>query len=369
MKMKAAVIRKPGSVAVEEVNLAPPKEKEVLVKTKFCGYCHSDFSAVEDYLGFPLPSVTGHEASGIVIDVGPGVTKVQKGDHVIACWAVSCGRCKLCVSGRENICPTNRDFIAEGTLLDGTSRLTDAKGKMLHHQTFVSGMAEYMVIPEDGAINMRKDMPLDQAALLGCCVPTGFGSVFNTAQVKPGNSVAIWGAGGIGLNVIQGAKLRGAYPIIAVDLEGSKEGLAKEFGATHFINSSKEDPVPKVQELTDGGADFVFEATGDTGAIKQVYWAMGIGGKQIQIGIHPAQEEIPMSLSFTPPHNRDIIGTLYGGVHVQRDIPAIADLILDGRYIDLSKLITKRFKLEEINEVHEAMRNRKIVGRWVCEFD
>ncbi len=369
MKMKAAVIRKPGSVNIEAVNLAPPKEKEVLVKTKFCGYCHSDYSAVEDWLGFPMPIVTGHEASGVVIEVGPGVTKVQKGDHVIACWAVSCGTCKLCVTGRENICPTNRDFIGNGTLLDGTSRLTDSDGKMLHHQTFVSGLAEYMVIPEAGAVKIRKDMPLDQAAMLACCVPTGFGAVYNTAKVKPGNSVAIWGAGGIGLNAIQGSKLMGANPIIAVDIEGSKEAIAMEFGATHFINSSKEDPVPKVQELTGGGADFIFESTGDVGAIKQVYWALGIGGKQIQIGIHNAKEEISMSLSFTPPHNRDIIGTLYGGVHIQTDIPAIADLIMDGRYINLSKLITKKFKLNEINEVHAAMRKRQIIGRWVCEFD
>jgi len=369
MKMKAAVIRKPGSVSVEQVNLAPPKEKEILVKTKFCGYCHSDFSAVEDYLGFPLPSVTGHEASGIVMEVGPGVTRVQKGDHVVACWAVSCGTCKLCVDGREYLCPTNRDFIGGGTLLDGTSRLTDMNGEMLHHQTFVSGMAEYMVIPEAGAVKMRKDMPLDQAALLGCCVPTGYGAAFNTAKVKPGTSVAVWGCGGIGLNAIQGARLLGANPIIAVDIEGSKETIAREFGATHFINSSQEDPVPKVQELTDGGADFVFEATGEPGAIKQVYWAMGIGGKQIQIGIHSAKVEIPMSLSFTPPHNRDIVGTLYGGVHVHRDIPAIADLMMANRYINADKLITKKFKIEDITKVHEAMRNREIIGRWVCEFD
>ena len=369
MKMKAAVIRKAGSVAVEEVNLASPKEKEVLVKTKFCGYCHSDFSAVENYLGFALPSVTGHEASGVVVDVGPGVTKIQKGDHVIACWAVSCGTCKHCVTGREYICGTNKEFLIDGTLLDGTSRLTGKNGEMLHHQTFVSGLAEYMVIPEAGAIKMRKDMPLDQAALLGCCVPTGFGAVYNTAQVKPGDSVAVWGVGGIGLNAIQGARLRGANPIIAVDLEASKEALAREFGATHFIDNSKEDPVPIVQELTDGGVDFIFEATGDTGAIKQVYWAMGVGGKQIQIGIHPADEEFPISLAFTPPHNRDIIGTLYGGVHVHKDIPAIADLIMDGRYINLDRLISKKFKLEEINDVHEAMRRREILGRWVCEFD
>lgn len=370
MKMKAAVVRKGGGpISVEEINLDPPKSGEVLVKTKFCGYCHSDWSAVEDWLGFPMPLVLGHEAAGVVMDVGPNVTRVQKGDHVCASWAVSCGSCKMCVSGRENICPTNRDFIGGGSLLDGTSRLSDARGNRLNHQTFVSGFAEYMVIPEGGAIKLRKDMPLDQAALMGCCMPTGYGAVFNTAGVKPGDSVAVWGVGGIGLNAIRGAYLRGAYPIIAVDLEASKEDKAREFGATHFIDSSKSDPVPIVQELTGGGADYVFEATGDVGAIAQVYWAMGIGGKQIQIGIHDSRITVPMSLSFTPPHNRDIIGTLYGGIHTHKDIPAFADLIMTGRYIDLAKLITRKFKLEEINDVHKAMGERKVIGRWVCAFD
>jgi Zn-dependent alcohol dehydrogenase len=175
--------------------------------------------------------------------------------------------------------------------------------------------------------------------------------------------------GGIGLNVVQGAKLRGATPIIAVDLEGSKEAIAREFGATHFINSSKEDPVPKVQELTNGGADFVFEAAGEIGSIAQVYWAMGIGGKQIQIGIHSMHDTVPLSLSFTPPHNRDIIGTLYGGVHTHQDLPKIADMIMDGTYINLNKLITKKFKLEQINDVYGAMTKRQIIGRWVCAFD
>jgi S-(hydroxymethyl)glutathione dehydrogenase/alcohol dehydrogenase len=370
MKMKAAVCREYNApITIEEVELAPPKTKEVLVKTRYTGFCHSDWSAVAGWLGFPLPLVLGHEAAGIVVDVGSGVTSVEKGDHVVTSWAVSCGTCKQCVSGRENICSTNREFIGAGTLLDGTSRLTDAKGKGLCHQTFVSGFAEYMVVPEQGAIKMRKDLPLDQACLIGCCVPTGFGAVYNAAGVKPRDSVAVWGMGGIGLNVVQGAKLRGANPIIAVDLEGSKEAIAREFGATHFINSSKEDPVPRVQELTDGGADFVFEAAGEIGSIAQVYWAMGIGGKQIQIGIHSMHDTVPLSLSFTPPHNRDIIGTLYGGVHTHQDLSKIADMIMDGTYINLNKLITKKFKLEQINDVYETMTKRQIIGRWVCAFD
>jgi len=370
MKMKAAVFREAGMpIRIEEVNLAPPKEKEILVKTMFTGFCHSDFTLIAGQGRFPLPSVPGHEASGIVVDVGAGVTTVQKGDHVVASWSIPCGKCKMCVSGRSVLCTTSREHFMTGSLLDGTSRLTDAKGETLCHQTCVSGFAEYMVIPEEGALKMRKDFPLDQACFMGCCMPTGLGAVCNTAQVKPCDSVAIWGMGGVGLNVVQGAKIIGAYPIIGVDIEGSKEAIAREFGATHFINSSKEDPVPKIQELTEGGADFVFEATGDVGAIEQVYWAMGVGGKQIQIGVPSVHEKASLQLTYTPGQHRDIIGCLFGDVHVRQDIPKFVDMIMNGNYISLDKLITKKFKLEEIGDVFDAMAKHQIIGRWVCEFD
>ena len=370
MKMKAAVCRKENApITIEEVELAPPKENEVLVKTMYTGLCHSDYSAVAGYIGVSFPAVLGHEAAGIVEDVGPGVKSVKKGDHVVACWQLSCGKCKLCISGREHICDTNRQLFMDGTLLDGTTRLTDAKGKPLLHSTFISGFAEYMVLPEQAAVKIRDDFPLDQACLFGCCVPTGFGAVYNVAQVKPGNSVAIWGMGGVGLNIVQGARVRGADPIIGVDIEDSKETIAREFGATHFIDSSKEDPVPKVQELTDGGADFTFEAIGDPGSIVQAYWGLGIGGKLIQTGIHSMNDTVPLTLTFTPPHNKDIIGNLYGNLHIHQELPALIELVMNKRYIDLSKLITKKFRLEEINDAFEALGKRRIIGRWVCAFD
>jgi len=370
MKMKAAVCREYNKpITIEEVKLAPPKDKEVLVKTMYTGLCHSDWSAVAGYLGVPVPSVLGHESAGIVADVGPGVTSVKKGDHVVACWQISCGKCKLCISGRDHLCDASRQCLMEGTLLDGTSRFTDAKGKPLFHSTFISGFAEYMVLPEPAAVKIRDDFPLDQACLTGCCMPTGFGAAYNVADVKPGNSVAIWGMGGVGLNIVQGAKLRGASPIIGLDIEGSKEAIAREFGVTHFINSSKEDPVPKVQELTGGGADFTFEAIGDPGAIVQAYWGMGIGGKLIMTGIHAMNETVPLMLAFTPPHNKNILGNLYGNLHIHQVLPALIDMIKDRRYIDLSKLITKKFKLEQINDAFEAMGKRQIIGRWVCTFE
>ena len=368
MKIKAAVLREYNKpVNVEEIELAPPKEKEVLVKTAYTGFCHSDYSFIMGDFKWPLPLVIGHEASGVVVDVGSGVTSVKKGDHVVAAWMCPCGECPECVSGKGHICRKSHEIHGAGSLMDMTSRLTDSKGNRLNHQTLVSGFAEYMVLPEIGAIKIRDDMPLDQACFLACCVPTGFGAVYNVAEVKPGDSVAIWGMGGVGLNVVQGAKLRSAYPIIAVDLENSKEDIAREFGATHFINNSKQDPVPIVQELTKGGAKFCFEAIGDPGAITQAYWALGLGGTLIQIGVSPETAMTGLPLAYTPPHCKSLKGTLYGNIRTHVDIPVFVDMAMRGDF-NLAKLISRKFKLEEINDVVEAMRKHQIVGRWVCEW-
>ena len=369
MKIKAAVLREYNKpVSIEVIELAPPKEHEVLVKTAYTGYCHSDYSFIVGDFKFPIPLVLGHEAAGVVEAVGPGVTSVKKGDHVVAAWMCPCGHCPECTSGKGHICRTSHEIHAAGALMDGTSRLTDAKGKRLNHQTFVSGFAEYMVIPEIGAIKIRDDMPLDQACFLSCCVPTGFGAVYNAAGVKPGDSVAIWGMGGVGLNVVRGAKLRSAYPIIAIDLEGSKETIAREFGATHFINNSKEDPVPIIQELTGGGAKFCFEAIGDPGAITQASWSLGLGGQLTQIGLTPQEAMTGLPLAFTPVHCKSVVGTLYGNIRTHEDIPTLADMAMNGDF-ELDKLISKKFKIEEINEVTEAMGKHQIIGRWVCEWD
>ena len=368
MKMKAAVLREyKKPVSIEEINLAAPKEKEVLVKTAFTGFCHSDYTFIVGNFKFPIPLVLGHEASGVVVDVGPGVTSVKKGDHVVAAWMCPCGTCPECVSGQGHTCRRSHEVHGAGSLLDMTSRLTDSKGNRLNHQTLVSGFAEYMVIPEIGTIKIRDDMPLDQACFLGCCVPTGFGAVYNAAGVKPGDTVAIWGMGGVGLNVVRGAKLRGAYPIIGVDLEGSKEAIAREFGATHFINSSKKDPVPIIQELTGGGAKFCFEVIGDPGAITQAFWALGIGGTLIQIGITPEAVMTGLPLAYTPPHCKSVKGTVYGNIRTHIDIPTFADMAMKGDF-NLARLISNKFKVEEINKVVEAMEKRQIVGRWVCEW-
>jgi len=369
MKIKAAVLREFNKpLNIEEVELASPKENEVLVKTAYTGFCHSDLHFIKGTVNFGLPSVIGHEASGVVEAVGPGVTSVKKGDHVVAAWLVPCGHCPECASGQPYICRKNSAIFKDGVLPDMTTRLTDAKGEKLCHQIFVSGFAEYMVIPEAGAVKIREDMPLDQACFLGCCMPTGFGAVYNAAEVKPGESVAIWGMGGVGLNVVRGAKLRSANPIIGVDLEASKEAIAREFGVTHFIDNSKVDPVPIIQELTGGqGAKYCFEVIGDPGAVTQASWALSRGGKFIQVGVTPPDSLTGLPLSFFTAQSKSLQGVNYGHIKPHQDIPAFADMAMRGD-LGLDRLISKKFRVEEINDVVEAMKNRRIIGRWVCDW-
>lgn len=369
MKMKAAVLRKHNKpLSVEEVNLDSPKEKEVLVKTAYTALCHSDLSMMTGEVSFPMPLVVGHEASGVVEDVGPGVTTLNKGDHVVASWMLPCWQCPECKSGRPHICRMTGDLNSAGGLADKTSRLTDMDGNRLNHELLVSGFAEYMVLPEEGAIKIRDDLPLDQACFLGCCMPTGFGAVYNGAGVKPGESVAIWGMGGVGLNVVNGARLRNADPIIGVDINKDKETIAREFGVTHFIDNSKDNPVPIIHELTNGGADYCFEVIGDPGAITQAYWALGIGSKLITIGVTPTEALTELPLSFNPLHCKVIEGIIYGNIQPQRDIPKFANMIKSGD-LPMNKLIGRKFKLEDINDAVEAMKNNSIIGRWICEWD
>jgi S-(hydroxymethyl)glutathione dehydrogenase/alcohol dehydrogenase len=264
-------------------------------------------------------------------------------------------------------------------LLDGTSRIRDAKGDVVRHGNFVSCFSTHSVVPERAVIPMPKEFPLEQAALMGCCVPTGWGSVFNTAAFSPGSPVAVYCLGGVGLNVLRAAAMRHAYPLIAVDIEGSKRELAMEFGATHFIDSSKEDPVPAIQLLTGGvkmddgtimggGAEYVFEVKGDPGSIIQAYWSTSIGGELIVLGITPHDQTTDLSLMLLPLHQKTIKGNLYGAISTHDDIPRLVKMAMN-HDLKLDKLITDKFKLEDINDVAEAMDKRQIKGRWICEID
>ncbi len=380
MKVTAAVLREPNKpYTIEELELEPPKEREVLIRYAYTGYCHSDLHLQLGEIPIMLPLVAGHEGAGVVEDVGPGVTKVKKGDHVGVTWMIPCGKCPQCLRGMGNICSGNFGNFLEGMLLDGTSRYKDKNGEMVRHGNFVSCFSTYSVVPEDGVIPMPKEFPLEYAALMGCCVPTGWGTVTNTAKVQPGDSVAIWGLGGVGLNILRACAMQHANPIFAIDLEGSKEGLAKEFGATHFIDNSKEDPVPTIQLLTGGvkmpdgnimggGVDFAFEAIGDPGAIIQAWWSTTIGGKVIVPGITPHDQTTNIPLMLLPLHQKAIMGNLYGSISTHLDIPRIVNMAMK-EDLKLDKLVTNKFKLEQINDVADAMYKRQIQGRWVCAFD
>lgn len=369
MKVKGAVLREPNKpMEIEELNLDPPKENEILVKVAYTGFCHSDLHLMLGEIPIEMPFVIGHEASGVVEEVGPGVTSLKKGDHVVSTWMVPCGICPNCRRGKGYICTGSFEHFLAGKLLDGTSRLTDMDGNEVLHGNFVSGFSDYTVVPETAALKVREDMPLDQACFMGCCVPTGWGSVTNVADVQPGQSVAIWGLGGVGLNVLRAAALRHANPIIAVDMEADKEELAMEFGATHFICNKDEDPVPIIQELTGGGAEVVFEAIGDPGAIVQAYWSTGIGAKMVIPGITPHDQTTDLPLMLLPLHEKQILGTLYGNISTHVDIPRLVDMAMN-HDLKLDKLISNYFTVDEINEVGQAMVDRKIKGRWVCKWD
>jgi S-(hydroxymethyl)glutathione dehydrogenase/alcohol dehydrogenase len=369
MKIKAAVLREANKpYSIEELELEPPRAGEVLVKYAYTGYCHSDLHLQLGEIPIAMPLVAGHECAGVVQEVGEGVTHVKKGDHVVGTWMVPCGVCPACRRGMGNICSGSFEYFLAGKMLDGTSRIKDKDGKEVLHGNFVSGFSDYSVIPAGGCIPVPKEMPLEFACLMGCCVPTGWGTVTNTANIQPGDSVAVYGLGGVGLNILRAAVMRHANPVIAVDLEASKESLAKEFGATHFICNANEDPCPKIQELTGGGVQFAFEAIGDPGAIIQAWWSTGIGGKVIIPGITPFDQTTNIPLMLLPLHQKSIMGNLYGSISTHLDIPRLIDLALKSE-LKLDKLVTKKFKLEEINDVAAKMVRREIHGRWVCEWD
>ena len=371
MKTKAAVTRAWGEpMAIEELELESPKNGEVLIKVAHTGFCHSDLSGWKGIYSMDvLPVVLGHECAGVVQEVGPGVTHLQPGDHVVSCWQAPCGICESCVSGNTHICETLHVTAGAGTLLNGTTRFKDKDGQVVNHFLYVSGFSEYIVSPAIAAVKIPKELPLDQACLLGCAVGTGWGAVHRSAQVKTGESVAIWGMGGVGLNIVQGARLAGANPIIAVDLEGSKEAVALAMGATHFINSSEADPVPIIrEELTGGkGVHYVFEASGDSGAYLQSFFVLKIGGRLMAVGIPSCEDIVPLPFYVIPFQANSIEGVLFGSLRHQIDIPRLAALALKGD-LKLDRMITKHCRLEEINDVAEAMEKREIVGRWVLNF-
>jgi len=372
MKIKAAVLRQYNvPMEIEELELAPPREHEVQVKMLACGFCHSDLSVWRGYIPQDVPMVPGHEACAVVEKIGPGVTTVKPGDRVIGCWMVPCGHCYQCRRGHPNLCDTSKVFFQNGNLLDGTSRLTDKHGKRIGLGSFVAGFATHSVMPEIGAIRVPDHikLPPEQLSQLGCSIATGWGSIVNVAQAREGNSVGVWGCGGIGLNAIRFASLRNCNPIVAIDLEPSKRNIAVEFGATHFIDSSKEDPIPLIKDLTGGeGLEFAIEATGDPGAQVQAWYGIRSNGMLVAIGITPIDSVTKLPMFYAPLHAKTIRGTLYGETHPTEDLPKLMEIMNTG-LLKTDKLVTRLIRLEDIGKAQEAIEARKVIGRWVIKYD
>jgi len=364
MKIKAAVLYEPNTpLSVEEVELDGPKEGEVLVRMASAGVCHSDYHVMVGEWRPPLPIVLGHEAAGVVEAVGPGVTLSKPGDHVILNFRPNCGWCRFCTSGRPVLC--NGAETARWVMFDGTSRL-HKDGRDIYHFARVASFAEYAVVPQSGAVPVRKDMPLDKACLVGCSVMTGVGAVINTAKVEPGSSVVVIGCGGVGLNVIQGAVLAGAEKVIAVDLLENKLAYAREFGATHVVDASSGDAVQRVLDLTDGGADYAFEAIGFSKTIEQAYECTGPGGTTVVVGMAPEDDTITLSALSLPRTEKTIKGSWYGSARPWLDLPKMVDLYMDGR-LKIDPMISRRYPLDEINTAYDALSKGE-VARSILTF-
>jgi S-(hydroxymethyl)glutathione dehydrogenase / alcohol dehydrogenase len=354
MKMTAAVLDAAGQkLLIEEVDLAPPHQGEVLVKVSASGLCGSDLSAMDGKRTLaPFPLVPGHEAAGVVVQTGPGVTRLKAGDPVVVSIVPSCGDCPACVRGRRNHCQLAGQAMSQGSLLDGSLRLS-RHGEPLHHFLTVSSFAQYAVVPESGAVAIHARMPLDRAALISCAVLTGVGAVRNTARVQPGSRVAVFGCGGVGLNVVQGARLAGAARIVAVDLTEEKLELARRFGATDAVHAGEEDPARAIRQLL-GGVDYAFEVAGREEAVQQAWSSLDMGGEVVVVGLMPQQAMVTISgRRFI---NEQVIrGCFFGSAQLQRDVPALVDDYLAGNLL-LDELITRRIGLEDLNSAFDAMR-------------
>ncbi len=359
MKVKAAVAHQAGApLTIETVDLDGPRAGEVLVEIKATGICHTDefTRSGADPEGL-FPAILGHEGAGVVVDIGPGVISLKKGDHVIPLYTPECRQCEYCLSGKTNLCQAIRVTQGQGVMPDSSSRFS-VGGKKVFHYMGTSTFANYTVVPEIALAKIREDAPFDKVCYIGCGVTTGIGAVINTAKVEPGANVVVFGLGGIGLNVIQGARLAGANMIVGVDLNPSRKPLAEKFGMTHFVNPKEVegDLVPWLVNLTKGGADYSFECIGNVEVMRQALECCHKGwGVSVIIGVAGAGQEIK-TRPFQLVTGRVWKGTAFGGAKGRRDVPKIVDWYMDGK-INIDDLITHTLKLEDINKGFDLMHS------------
>ena len=359
--MKAAVLREVGKpLQIEDIRISKPGPREVLIRTAAAGVCHSDLHFIEGKYPHPLPAVLGHESAGVVEAIGSDVRTVKVGDHVITCLSAYCGHCESCLTGRMSLCvspDTKREQSDE-------PRLTSAKGPMLQYLN-LSSFAEQMLIHEHACVAIRKDMPLDRAALIGCGVMTGVGAVIHTSNVRPGDTVAVLGCGGVGLAAVNGAAMAGAGRIIAIDMSPGKENLAKSMGATDFVMGGP-DAVKEVMEMTAGGVQHSFEAIGLAVTAEQSFNMLRRGGTANIIGMIPVGQTISlMGAAFLG--EKRIQGSMMGSNRFPVDMPRLVDAYMAGK-LHLDDMVSRRIKLEQVNEAFEEMKTGA-VARSVIVFD
>ena len=350
--MRAAVLHNYGQpMKVEEVEIDDPKPTEVKVKIAASGVCHSDYAFIlgEQYWEGGMPMILGHEGAGIVEKAGSAVTTVKPGDHVVLSWIYACGNCYYCTVGKSNMCDVGRgEMVTGNTLADGTNRY-HKDGKLYYHFLGISTMAEYTICDEKSVVKIDKDIPLDKAALVGCAVMTGVGAVINTAKPAAGESLAVFGSGGVGISCIQGAVLSGAYPIIAVDVKQNKLELAKQFGATHTVDASKVNAVEEIQKITGGGANYTFEAVGQPQLMRDSWDALAKCGTAVVIGGAKMGDEVSIPALDFPFTEKTIRGTGYGSARMNVDIPKLLDLYR-GDKLNLDDMVTSTYPLDAVNE-------------------
>ena len=370
MKTRAAVAfeaDKPLEIA--SVDLGGPKAGEVMVEIKATGVCHTDefTRSGADPEGI-FPAILGHEGAGVVVEVGAGVTSLKKGDHVIPLYTPECRQCEYCTSGKTNLCQAIRQTQGQGLMPDGSSRFS-LDGEKIHHYMGTSTFSNFTVLPEIAVAKIREDAPFDKVCYIGCGVTTGIGAVINTAKVKPGDNVVVFGLGGIGLNVLQGARMVGANKIVGVDINPGRKELAEKFGMTHFVNPKEVegDLVAHLVDITDGGADYSFECVGNTDLMRQALECCHKGwGESIIIGVAGAGQEIS-TRPFQLVTGRSWRGTAFGGARGRTDVPKIVDWYMDGK-INIDDLITHTMPLDQINDAFDLMHAGESI-RSVVLFD
>ena len=363
--MKAAVLYETNApLKVEKVTLDEPQANEVLVKIVATGVCHSDLHFLKGEMPVPVPVVPGHEGAGIIEKVGPGVTTLQPGDHVVMMVAFSCGKCRYCIEGKPTMCLENLPIQSMATLPGGGIRLHKGQ-QALNHMFGLACYAEYAVVHERSCVKVRDDAPLDVLCLLGCGTSTGIGAAINSTGIKPGESIAIFGCGGVGLSAVMGAKLAGAGKIIAVDTLDRKLKMAQKLGADYLVDASVDDPMTKVMEVTGGGADYALECIGNVNVMTQAFASIRFGGKFIVVGMAPLGSVLSIA-TYEFLLGKTITGTVQGDINAQIDIPRYIDLFMDGK-LPIDKLITKSYTIDEINDAFEDLEKGKVI-RSVIKF-